>query len=499
MSTATHQSPNQSLFPIIHSDRSRILAARRCHMYRFLKYDWGKGIDFGNGQPHIGGLSPIRESIYRITGSSVHRGLEELFLAGMRAEDQFDLDEINLGKEPDWANRMVQFDQATIDHATQMALEYWRQNSAELDFGLSSGKLTPDEEQWKREEAEALIEGLVRAAGVGIVRELLLTWRVLEVEHEDGVVMEQSGREVQFNSKADAILINRVTGDLVTLNTKTRGSVGYQLSEELKTDAQGLSEPLITEIRLRMDWDQAKDPEQELVQALDPKRSSRYWNLLRSMPTPPVVRGALMMLMLKGRTYKAEWGDGGGNKRIHYSPLTRVWMMDPGMGEAQRQWSWTDKVVNPANKSGYGRLGKGWRAVEVWKYYPGGIKAWVKYLRDVGYDPGLGHPFDQLWHVPEIMERPGWQRERWMIHALAEELEAQGRAERVEWQTGKVESGDPLYLVRMNEASCIAFNSRCEMNGVCWGSLEAFRGPLETGLYRLRVPHHEAEEWGEDD
>lgn len=494
---------------VILEDRSALIDDSYCPRLRFWSRDFARGqlipqavtrcteinqetktITYNTALepvPHPGGLAPLKKSVYLVLGGAVHHGLNEMM-------DHCQLWEREHGEIPNLT--------ATLeDHilpAVDLALE-------EFDSQLSGGGIsipdaqTAEQVQWKLREARAMVEGLVIVAGMRLIPNLLERFRVVEVEREKEFELAQVlltnhpvpvYPRVIFQSRADALLEERSTGDLYLHSWKTSGYWGRQEEEQFKRDVQGLSE--------------AVGVEQATMSTIE-----------RADLGIPKVMGIQMAILLKGAKSKSKpaasspesWGENelwhnlGPGLRYHYSPITHAWRMaSHGIlpEDDQSLWAWSYTFPKPENKSGQGRLGKGWEPVAPFDSYPGGTRRWLLDLLAGKWQPECGDPFAQSIAMPEPWSRSDREMEDWLEEAKARVEEIHPHAEEV--RQAMRDEDWPLVRSLLNRyfpkhrQSCVRFGgTRCWADPLCFGPDENWQRPLEKleelGL-RLREPHH---------
>ena len=92
-----------------------------------------------------------------------------------------------------------------------------------------------------------------------------------------------------------------------------------------------------------------------------------------------------------------------------------------------------------------------------------------------------------LIELPPIM-RSDYQIEKWKRMVLPRELDIRTYRKVAEDVEGLRDYHFPMHSAGGN---CL-MPSKCPCEPLCWGSAAA--NPLESGLYKLRVPNHPAEE-----
>jgi hypothetical protein len=484
-------------FPL-YFDRSGLEAHAACPRLYWWTREWGKHSPQFKA-PHCGGLAPAGQSIYTALGGAVHEGLGTILCAA-------------IGEIP--GSRW----QSVVDHAIEVALEEF--NVAAASPLSIPDATTPEQRAWKLREARALIEGLVLVAGLRLIPNLLERFDVVEVERErrfqlgiirkdkvdyiPGQIIEgtpfsrfsehqisiASEQPLILETTADALLRERETGDLYVHSWKTAGDYGRQEEMQFRHDVQGLSEAIALEETTQIG-------NNSVIPA--GSAENRTWNVR--------IQGIQMAFLLKGRKSRDSAGDGefvdssswhglGPGMRYHFSPITHGWrQMSAGIlpDDDLTRWAWSNKTIKPENKSGFGKLGKGWEEVAVFDAYPSGTRQWVLDLLAGRWQPELGDPFEGVVKMPEPWSRSDREMQDWReqtehrVRAIAEAA-PQVRAAFVAEDWDRARHALNRHFP-MNRQSCFKFNSTCFCASLCYGPDHVWQEPLEEGFV-LRVPHH---------
>lgn len=466
----------------VYSDRSRLLCYQHCPRERFLEY-------------HLLGTGVRRNriSIPLMTGIVVHTGrahmLNQIVALGDVSRPDLKVD---------------------VDAAVQAALEEYR---AELKVRGLDVELGEDA-QAVVDEQIALTEGLLRAYAKAGLPRLLEQYRVLEVEREDvwphftNAGSERDGdRWVDFQSRADALLQERQTGDLYIDSLKTAAQYDHRKDEENRHDVQGLSEAAVVERRLRRvheiyhSGDSAANALFE-VEACSPLTMAM---IHESTPdAPPRIMGIQMTFLVKGIRRQAY--DGAPYQTS--SPLLRGYYRE---GITEREFAWKAETPCPGpghvlkqGKKGpilcegkkFHKLGVDWTPFDTYRGegpdLVGGVSGWVEMLASGTVQPDAGDPFDSIIQSPLPYFRQDRDMADWIEQAQS--IEARVNAEVVELERIRVEEPARLrsalnVLVPQNRRSC-DWPSKCQFQEICFGDDSCLTSPFATGLYQKRSPHH---------
>lgn len=442
--------------------RTAMEAHHRCPRYRFLAYEWMRGLPItlpdGSSALHCGGLSPAKPSSALLTGAAIHEGFAHLL-------ETFRGIELNLSEGTDpfspfgpggWRGlRTSGLWHLHITAAADVALAHFdAQAAAEgISFGLDPGSA-----DFYEKEQRALVEGLVWVAGLRLVPELLSRYKVVEVEREERMELGPDVRE--FAARADALLAERDSGDLSVFSLKTGTIYGRREEMRFKRDVQGLSEAIALERRL--------GAKIETVQ---------------------------MALLLKGLR---RMNDRAGRKE-HYSPLTRAWRsIDPLSSIETWCWSYDTPKTSRDGSAYMGKLGKDFTSAPTWER-PGGIREWVLALDRGEIQSEVGDPFENCLAIPEPWSRSENEVQDWLEQSLVREREIEAGAEAVNLnlQSRDLDSARRQLNVYFpqNRSSCVQFNTTCFADVLCWrgdGLVQLAQGMAPEGMIPRR-DHHQME------
>jgi hypothetical protein len=477
----------------VYSDRSRLLTYQHCNRERYLEF-------------HLLGTGVRRNriAIPLLQGSCVHIGRAHML-------NQI----IDLG--PECVRPDLKVD---VDAAVKAALDEYKAELANRGLDVELG----EDAQAVVDEQVALTEGLLRAYAKAGLPRLLEQYRVLEVEREDlwerftSVPMHTSiaadGKSgslymtdyVDFQSRADALLQERQTGDLYIDSLKTAAQYDHRKDEENRHDVQGLPEAAVVERRLRQDYEHlvngATDPQAGIALP-----SPSYCEWIRSLTASPRIMGIQMTFLVKGIRRQAYEGA----PFQTYSPLLRGYYRE---GVTEREFAWKAETPCPGpghvlkqSKKGpilcegkkFHKLGVDWVPFDTYRGegldIVGGVKGWVEMLSSGTVQPDAGDPFEAIIQSPLPYFRQDRDMADWIEQAQA--IEGDVAAKVTELERIRVEEPSRLrsalnVLMPQNRRSC-DWPSKCQMQEICFGDPSSLTSPFSTGLYQIRLPHHEAE------
>ena len=472
-----------------YTSRSAIIEYQRCPRARYLGYEWS-----GTG------LAKVRATIPLATGSWTHAGLASMLL------------DVQAG----W--------QVDVDKAVQVALTGYQEELAARGLDIELG----EDGAYVAEEQLALVEGMLRAYAAKGLGELVEKYEVLEVEREDVWTgfskwtgptthlvedeevythVEPDGHQVDLQARADGLLRERSTGDLYLLSFKTAAGWDARRDGDARHDVQGLSEAAVTERRLVEEWAALHDAG-AAYSGTDHTQSTRLSGHLKAklnatndptlryladLPDPPRIMGIQMVFLIKGRREQAYEG----GPYLTQSSLIRGWQRE---GVTDREYAWRYKWEGPDTWPDTGRLkghtlGKGWSKFDAWTAN-GGVKAWVEMLSRGLVQPEIGmDPLDATYHMPLPYFRQDRDLTSWVRQAQAQERRVMQDSVLVE----QVRKDDAPALPELLDnlfpqyrRSC-DYPSKCAYQEICFGDESMLVSPMSTGLYQIRVPHHDAE------
>ena len=536
------------------TDRSRTETAQRCLRLRFLEYHEGPehmGIQptkkplplVVGGSVHVG-----------LEHLLLGEGEEAAVAAALVDFSQFKSAlALDLAESTAMATPVEGFDAQVAAQARELGLDesdpqvaelFQRQRNAAAEF-----------DAWLYAEQSALVEAMVRAYARRRLPVLLAEFEVLEVEregewelaewradpghcncgHPDAVHVHTTGAcahcdcsrfsdywTLQFMSRPDALLRNRADNSLYLLSFKTAATWDVRKARDAEHDMQGLSEGVEVERRLGDWWTVIHGTDKHNPDLAEiPIATQKY---LHSCAAPPRILGIRYEYMLKG--YRSEDKDLSARFGLKVwaqkSHLVRKYVATsvPSRGVSAYNvgdecWSY-DWIKDDGSSS---KLAwQNWRSRPVWEDGPGAVKAWIDRLdatemtmsaedstvglepRPLGYKSSgqaLGltatHPLDDVFPAPLTVYRSDDQLRDWV-----EQVEAQERrvAEAVAEVESATDEGDRRHALNvhfpMARRAC-SYPTECAFTKVCYGGDDIRSAPLESGLFKVRVPNHPQE------
>lgn len=397
-------------------------------------------------------------------------------------------------------------------------------------------------------EQKALVEALVRLAGMRVVPRILEIYEVLEVERLDTVEMAggrcrtcngagfvdvnpggipegegcpdcslYGGPSVVWRSIPDALLRKRDDGGLYILSWKTASEVPRD--DDARVDHQGLSEAWSVEKRLEQywhDWSTGIGVD-GLVAWTDSGRPEWFYQraggvvpkeingeLYNSVEfpvwaAPPKIRGVQMVYLVKGQRRDAgkEAAAAGALKKTA-SPL--IYGYQDATGPVPKYaWGtyWRCSQPHPMRKSqwyptgmcpGDGRdhkRGDEWKSFPVWTSL--GVKTWMEMLDSGLITPEAGDALDQQWALPVPNFRTMEAMSDWeeQTRTTEERMAADSRA----IKAGRMSLNASIFGSQATEQCNHWFGRRCPAWDLCWGPPHIADDPVGSGLYQIKTQY----------
>jgi hypothetical protein len=445
---------------MIYTSRSRIETFLDCPRKGYISYLWDNR-----------GLTKRSASVYLSTGTFTHVGLEHIFRQVLAKE------ELN------------------IDYAVELALFAYAKEIGLRGFDLEEGE-DKNNEKYIIAEQCALVEAFIRAFAIRVLPDILNRFKIIDVEREEIAI----NSNLVMQGRIDVILEEITTNDLYIVSFKTAAQWDRRQEKSNEHDNQGLSETWILEHRLR--------EENQLIDHLithvgfeglpfdvEPKikaATGKYLSYIDKFRKNEKVMGVIMIYLLKGKRYESFSHPG---RWEQHSPLIRAYRKLVG---TTYEYAPSLYFNNPSNKSGKGRLGKGWEPFTVWDCEEvGGIKGWIERLADPNINVGMGEDvIANSFKIPAPYFRNQEHIDSWVRQAKQIEQDIQTKLLLVVNNPTVPYSNLSLaekldYTFPQRRKGC-HYPVDCEMLDICYNS-EIFNDPIGSGKYQYRKPHHKVE------
>ena len=409
---------------------------------------------------------PSYASVPLVTGSAVHKGVEVLaqqVLAGSEVKLAPALRATKEEYEKDVANRVL------------------------------ADTLTDAQEQVKEEQL-ALALGLVRIWYRIELPQLLAEYEIVQSEKSMEFVLSEALR-IKFLSKADLLLKSRETGELYVYSLKTVKDWTKRSEASYSNDLQGLTETLGAMMfakahnalrTSRINW--VRQQYKDGVISKDKALAN-----IAGMEEPLIERimGVRFCFLVKGPRWPIYGPDGEELGKWTDSPLLYGYRRQ---GPGDIEYAHSDKVYKPENKSGFGKLGKGWEKFPTYKgpesEAVGGVKGWIAKLATGEMQPELENPLTKMVIAPT----PRFPYESELASTLVQITSEQETAElaRREWEANPTPATLDKYFPQ-SRRSC-QFPLPCSYLYACYKATANQNLLDPSSPYEERTPHHSIEE-----
>jgi hypothetical protein len=414
------------------------------------------------------GLVKRGASVYLSTGSYTHIGLEQIFKWCKNNNNENPHDEI-------------------VNMACALATSKYREEIKERGFDLEDGEDRTNE-KYVVEEQCALVEAFIRSFCFVVLPDLLAQYRVVDVEREE----EHEEGNLVIQGRIDVILEELTTGHIYIISFKTSAGWDRRQEKANEHDNQGLSETYLLEKRLANQNEYIDlvsnnlQPTEERTSKEVIKATQKYLEYINKFRKNDKVMGVLMIYFLKGKRYETSEGSGRWEQK---SPLIRAYRKLVGV---EYEYSGSLYYPKPENKSGWGRLGKGWEDFPVWEE-EGGVKEWIRKLASDEIQGGRELLAKQF-KIPTAYFRKEEHLQSWYRQTRAIESD-------IKRKNDFIQSRGVVQVISFREQLDISFPQRrrnchypndCQYVGICYTD-GIFDDPIGSGKYMWRIPHHEAE------
>ena len=468
------------------TSRSAALAYQTCKRKRYYAYHWGQH-----------GLSSEAIDLFLETGTSIHRGLQNL-LEHCRLE------------HPDGS-----FEEQCINQSVELAINLFREDISKASISLKETEFA--QAGWIIAEHECLIEGLIRAFAIKRLPTLLRDYEILKVEFDEifyefsNIVFWQNkadGEFLAFSDNTDYSNIwehNRIPLGIIVLSIKTASEYADNTIRNLLTDMQGNSEWAAAQARLDREFESYKEMinglSYEEILELRKEHSSytKYYQWCLENDQKPKVYAVQYEHLVTG-----EWRDDdktGLRKRrsflVHPYKLSVMGTFsvfgNTSVTSPSTDYKWK---VNP------GRQPKGWERINIWEDV--GILNWINMLASGQVQPEEGDPLENIIRTSELIFRDrndGAQLKEWYESTkYQEELIAKNLdilETHAEW--AKKNNNWKLFETALNQLfpketqTCWNYYGRhCEYARICH-EMYNINDLVTANILVPRSPHHEPE------
>lgn len=460
------------------SSRSRILDGLRCPRAGW----WLAGYEGV-------GLEPVRVAVPLATGGAVHAGLASLM------EDLRDGQPLG------------------IELAVAEAFDVYDESCAGRDFDIE----VLAERSYVYTEQRALVEGLVRMAGLDILPVINRDYEVLEVEQEDKVDLTS---RIEWHATPDALVKSRTDGHLYLISWKTCATWDEGRVDQARTDMQGVSEAWTLEQRLTKWHKLISESDQKYIEKTEYIGIPDWFVKHYLAGGVPEVRGTQMIYLVKGQRRQASADNvedvTGGTQLVGVyktaSPLVYGYKQPNGgisdqfcaslkyvcdKPHAMRKSQWYPTGECPGDGRRHVRTGN-WQSFPAWQSL--GVRAWVEMIQDGQVE---GARLSDSWVMPPVMFRRREEKAKFfrqlehMEHARgravssAEEAKGWAFAYNTQERWDGYDEELDIQFPQNGEKCYDWFGRACPCLELCHGASETRRDPIGSGLYQLKTQYVE--------
>lgn len=454
--------------PMTYTSRSRIDRFNECNRAGYINYMWaGRGV------------VPAASSVYFSTGIWTHDGLAKLFWGLSTIQKREEITQAHVDELTDTA--VVDAVYGYRESITSFQLEDDGEHKEDpIHFGFVLA------------EQCALVEAFIRSFAIAVLPGILERYEIIDVEREEASELDST---LTLQGRVDVTLRERETGDLYLISFKTAAQYDKRQKKANAHDIQGLTETYLVEQRIKRENEALLKLQVDLTEAdtlfptMHPqilRAAQKYNEYINRFGQAEKVMGVLMIYLVKGKRYESSSVAG---RWEQHSPLIRGYRKVIG---AEMEYAHSLFFNNPENKSGKGRLGKGWEPFNAWEL-EGGIKTWIDMLQmgDIQRDEG------DILAAQFIQPAPYFRRQQDIDSQLIQIGGIETRIEQALEIVQEAEMGSDDHrgmldaVFPQNKRAC-HYPRDCEFINVCYND-QVFIDPVGSGLFKWREPHHTLE------
>lgn len=418
------------------------------------------------------GIVPFFASVPLATGSAIHKGVETMALQ-------------ILSQKP-----------VDVTLAIKAGKEYY---AKEVGEKLLSETLSERQAYVKREQS-ALIAALIRVWHKAELPRLQAEYRIKQSEQSLAFNLSDPYR-IRFMSKADLTLESLETSEPYIYSLKTVKEWTPRAEASYNTDLQGLTESMGAMFQ-RKEWNQRRAGRIKEIKArykageLDKEQALGQ---IGQVPGELIeqVMGVRFCFLVKGKRWPLYGPDGEIQGKWTDSPFLYGYRRQ---GPGEIEYAHSDKVYRPENKSGFGKLGKGWEKFSVYdggeaSKAVGGIKGWIEMLASGELQPELDNPL-QMSVITPVPRFPHKEELDSALVQIKSEAEAAEEA-RQRWLADQ--SSTTLDREYPQTRRNCHWPTDCDYLYACYKASpgQDLLDPMSP--YEERKPHHDVEEFEEEE
>lgn len=444
------------------TSRSEIENWQKCRRAYFWRKIYG-----GNG------IVPSFRAVPLVSGSAVHKGVETMLSAW------------EAGKTPD------------VDVAVRVAKDYYAEEVKDRQLGDTLS----ERQQWTKREQSGLVAALIRAWHKVELPRLQKQFELRMTEKSTAFTLDRD-IGIRFMAKADALLLSKADQEPYVYSLKTMKEWSERSEKSYATDLQGITESLaVHEWYKELNYHRQQQVDRiKLDYAAGKITKEKAKEFIASLPAKAVeeVMGVRFCFLVKGKRWPLFDSDGNKVGKWTDSPFLVGYYREGPMG---MEFAHSNSRYAPENKSGYGKLGKGWE--KFWVYdggtaskAVGGIKGWIELLASGEVQPDLPSPLETHVLSPEPRFPGRAELASGLVQIRSEAVSAEiGRRK---WLEATAEGNENMMQYVLDEhfqqtrRSC-QWPLECDYWYACFKASPGQDLLDPMSLYEPRQPHHDIE------
>lgn len=338
---------------------------------------------------------------------------------------------------------------------------------------------------WTATKDTALVAGFVYIYGKYILPKILNSHNIIAIEKPTTDSFGYSKDYLVYESRADLILQEKESKELVVISFKT---TRYQPNEDIRVELSHMyGEQEISEVYMAQQYvEKFNNSLDEIINEhskdyrLKTEVSAKLVNMMTKMKLakPSKVK---MLYAFKGKELReGEFRRVLGNtsimqRMITYNPIVRAFI---NRQDVNAKYAHTEWITNLSNKTGKGKLGKGWEPFNVFENIEFGndipvrITSWIDMIFNGEVQPDEDNSLlNTFWTQDDI-------------HISDDDIR--------EWKADKSSmlntiNSDQIISYPRNRQGC-SYPDICEYLAPCRKGI-----PVDMDYWNYREPHHEAE------
>ncbi len=167
----------------------------------------------------------------------------------------------------------------------------------------------------------------------------------------------------------------------------------------------------------------------------------------------------------------------------------RPWVKRNVTGPDQYAWQYYYVGRDGQNHS----IGNSYKRVNIWELME--IEEWIDMLSNMRIQPDLGDPLSKVFIAPVPYQRNSEDIRSFLTSIIKQELAVVDALEKVKNAASRTEYEQLLdeYFPKYTHSCINKYRKYCPFFIICHGELMGMKDPRESGLFKDREPHHDAE------